>query len=210
MHRIKSVFILLLITTTSFGQQSNLSVTEINTLKDQVKAHSAKTKTILSDFEQFKHLDFLTNDIKTTGRLAFKAPDMVKWEYTEPYQYSILFKNDKLYINDEGKKSDVNINSGGGLFKKINQLIVKSISGNMFDDNEFEISYSQSPNTYIVSFLTKNPELKKYIKEFVLHFSKKDYAVIEVKNVEPTGDYSRIVFNNRKENGTLDDAIFSN
>lgn len=192
-----------------FGQNTAVSSQEIATLKQKVKQKAAKTKTILSDFDQYKHLDFLSNDIKTSGKLAFKAPDIVKWEYLKPYKYSIVFKENKLFINDEGKKSDVNIGSNK-LFKKINQLIIKSVSGDMFDDNEFKISYSQSKTEYIVSFLSKDAELKKYIKEFVLHFSKKDYSVNEVKNIEPSDDYTRIVFKNRKENSTLDNAIFSN
>ena len=58
-----------------------------------------------SDFVQYKHLDFLENDIETSGKLAYKAPGLVKWEYTHPYQYSVIFKKDELLINDGGTKS---------------------------------------------------------------------------------------------------------
>ena len=58
-----------------------MSSAEASILKETVKALSNQTKTITSDFVQFKHLDFLSNDIKSTGKLAFKSPSIVKWEY---------------------------------------------------------------------------------------------------------------------------------
>ncbi|MBQ0741119.1 outer membrane lipoprotein carrier protein LolA, partial [Aquimarina celericrescens] len=82
-----------------------MSIAEINALKEKVKTHAIETKTISSDFTQYKHLDFLSNDIITTGKLAFKTPNMVKWEYIKPFKYSVIFKNETLYINDEGNKN---------------------------------------------------------------------------------------------------------
>ena len=111
---------------------------------------SSKTKTITSDFVQYKHLDFLANDIITKGNLAFKTPDLVKWAYVEPFVYSVIFKNENLYINDEGQKSDVNLSSSK-LFKQLNKLIVNSVKGDMFDENEFDIAYFK--NATIVKFI---------------------------------------------------------
>ena len=118
-------FILILFCTTIMAQ-TPLNDSESKTLIKRVKDKALTTKTILSDFTQYKHLDFLTNDIITNGKLSFKAPDLVKWEYTNPYSYSVIFKNETLYINDEGNKSEVNIGSSK-LFKQLNNLIIKSI-----------------------------------------------------------------------------------
>ena len=123
--------------------------------------------------------------------------------------YSIVFKEGKLLINDEGKKSDVAIGSNQ-LFKKLNVLIVKSISGDMFDDTEFTMNFMQTTGSVIVTFNSKDSELKKYIKQFVLYFNDKSYAVTEVKMIEPSEDYTHIVFKNRKENQIIKDEVFSN
>jgi len=191
------------------AQQAQMSQTEINNFKKKIKAVAENTKTILSDFTQYKHLEFLSNDIKTSGKMAFKAPNLVKWEYTNPYKYSVIFKEDQLLINDDGKKSDVKI-GGSKMFKKLNQLIVNSVSGNMFDNNEFDISYYKTAGFYRVLFTSKDKNLSKYIKQFILHFSKKELTVIEVKMVEPSNDYTQIIFKNRKENIVLKDEVFTN
>lgn len=201
--------VLLLISLHSFGQERVLSPDEIKELKVKVKEKSETTQTIKSDFVQYKHLDFLSNDIKTEGKLAYKSPNLVKWEYTNPYKYSVVFKNNSLLINDDGKKNTINIGSSK-LFEKMNVLIVKSIRGDMFDDAEFDISYHKSKSSYIVRFLLKDIDFKKVIKQFVLHFDMKSYDVTQVKMIEPSNDYTKIVFKNRKLNTPLSDAIFSN
>lgn len=202
-------FFILLFTFNVQAQQTAMSSAEIVNFRQKVETASKSTKTILSDFTQFKHLSFLSNDIKTSGKMAFKAPDLIKWEYIMPFKYSVIFKEDKLLINDEGKKSNVKIGASK-LFKKLNQLIVNSISGNMFDNNEFDIEYYKTVNYSEIVFSSKNKELSKYIKQFVLHFDKDDASVKEVKMIEPSDDFTLIVFKNRKENTILKDAIFTN
>lgn len=189
--------------------QKAMSPQEILEFKTNVKNVAAKTKTISSEFDQFKHMEFLSDDIKTSGKMQFKSPNLVKWSYTKPFQYSVIFKEGKLLINDEGKKSDINIGSNQ-LFKKLNVLIVKSISGDMFDDVEFTMSFTKTDDITKVTFDSKDAELKKYIKQFVLYFDNHNHTVKEVKMVEPSDDYTHIIFKNRKENQTIKDEVFSN
>ena len=187
--------------------QTKMSSAESANLKAKVKAHATTINTLLNDFTQYKHLDFLSNDIVTSGQMAFKSPNMVKWEYTTPFKYSVLFKNETLFINDEGKKSNVNIGSNK-LFKQLNSLIINSIKGDMFDDNEFDIAYFKNEANNEVHFSPKDKEFSKYIKEFNIIFNEEGH-VVELKMIEPSEDYTRIVFNNRSVNTPLSDAIFA-
>lgn len=199
---------LILVTSVSYAQKA-MSLYEVEEFKNNVKDVAANTKTISSDFDQYKHMEFLSNDIKTSGKMQFKASNLVKWSYTEPFQYSVIFKGGKLLINDEGKKSDVNIGSNQ-LFQKLNQLIVKSINGDMFDDMEFAMNFTKTAGNIVVAFDSKDIELKKYIAQFVLHFDTQNFTVKEVIMIEPSEDYTRIVFKNRKVNQTIKDEVFTN
>ncbi len=206
----KFIFILiLLITSFSQAQDVEMSASEISIFKNQIREISKSITTIKADFVQFKHLDFLTSDVETSGNMAFKAPNWVKWEYTNPYEYSVIFKNDLLLINDGGTKSDIKMGSSR-LFKKLNELIINSVTGDMFDDKEFEVSYFKANNYNKIIFKTKNKKLAKLIAIFELHFSKEDGAVLEVKMVEPSEDYTRIVFSNRVVNSEINDEVFTN
>ncbi len=204
MHNILGVFFLLV--SLSYGQ-TKMQQQEIVILKAKVKEQAKQTQTIASDFIQYKHLDFLTDDIVTSGKLAFKAPDLVKWEYVKPFEYSVIFKNENLYINDEGKKSDVNLSSSK-LFKKLNHLIINSVKGDMFNDNEFNIIYYKTGENSDVHFSPKNEKIAKYIKQFQILFNKKG-EVQQIKMVEPSNDYTKIVFENRVLNKKISDAVFA-
>ena len=204
MHKI--IYLLLFITGV-LNAQEKMSTIESNSLKMKVKEQANFTKTISSDFIQYKHLDFLSNDIITSGKLAFKAPNLVKWEYVEPFKYSVLFKDETLYINDEGNKSNFDVGASK-MFKQLNKLIINSIKGDMFDDNEFDIQYYKKNTESEVHFNSKNKEFSKFIKAFYIIFNSKG-EVVEVKMIEPSDDYTKIVFNNKIINKTLPDAIFT-
>ncbi|GHC42375.1 outer membrane lipoprotein carrier protein LolA [Ulvibacter litoralis] len=206
----KYLFILVLVcSSVLFGQEVTMNASEIIAFKKQVQTTASATKTITSDFVQYKHLDFLDNDIETSGKLVFKSPDLVKWEYTNPYQYTVVFKEDQLLINDGGTKSNVDIGSSK-LFKKLSELIVNSVKGTLFDTADFDVSYLKTNGENKVIFTPKDKKMAGYIASFELLFTKEDATVTEVKMVEPSEDFTRIVFTNRIVNSNVNDAVFTN
>lgn len=191
------------------AQETAMNASEIAAFKGKVIASAKTTKTIKTDFVQYKHLDFLADDVKTSGKMVFKVPNLVKWEYTNPYQYSVIFREDQLLINDGGTKSKVDIGNSK-LFKKLNQLIVNSVKGNMFNDSDFTVSFYKSSKYNKAVFIPKDKKIASYIASFELLFNKNDAQVFEVKMVEPSQDFTRIVFSNRTLNSTINDSVFSN
>lgn len=191
-----------------FSQEQKMSASEITSFKATVEKEAKNIKSLKTDFVQYKHLDFLSKDIETSGKMYFKQPNLLNWQYTKPYQYSIVFKNNKVYINDQGNKSTVDAKSK--MFEKINKLIVGSVSGNMFDDKEFTITYFKNKDFNIVKLTPKTAAIKKYINQIDLHFPMSDTTVSEVKLTEPSGDFTRIVFKNKQLNAKIDDSIFTN
>ncbi|MCG2610956.1 outer membrane lipoprotein carrier protein LolA [Flavobacterium sp. SM15] len=200
--------LLFLLQLSLFAQEQKLTSAEINEFKSSVEKETKNIKSLKTDFVQYKHMDFLSKDIETSGKMAFKAPNLLNWQYTKPYQYSIVFKNNKIYINDQGNKSTVDAKSK--MFEKINKLIVGSVSGNMFDDNEFAITYFKTKDVYIAKLAPKTATVKKYIKQVDLYFPMNDPTVSQVKLIEPSGDYTRIVFKNKQINAKVDDSVFNN
>ena len=196
-------------TSIGFAQEQKMSDTEMKAFRQNVSAVSSKIKTLSTDFVQYKHMDFLAKDIETSGRMAFKQPNLLHWQYKKPYSYSITFKNGKILINDEGKKSAMDVGSSK-IFGKLNKLIAGSVSGDMFDDKEFIITYFKTKTNNVARLIPKDAALKKYIKQIELTFNKEDAMVEQVRLVESSDDYTRIVFKNRILNAKIDDSVFSN
>lgn len=210
--KIKNYILLILWCVCSFqtwAQEQKMTENESTVFKQSVFVMSKKIKTLTTDFVQYKHLDFLSKDIETSGKMIFKEPNLLLWQYKKPYSYSIIFRNGKILINDEGKKSAVDIGNSK-LFGKINKLIVGSVSGDLFDDKEFTISYFKNKEQNTAKFIPKDATLKKYIKQIELTFDKEEATVIQVKLLESSADYTKIVLKNKVFNAKVDDASFSN
>ncbi|UGU15784.1 outer membrane lipoprotein carrier protein LolA [Sinomicrobium kalidii] len=199
---------ILILTVTTLQAQTPMTAAEAVSFREKVSERATAVKTITSNFTQRKHLGFLSNDIVSGGKLAFKAPDKVKWEYTEPFEYTVVFRDEMLYINDSGKKSQVDMGSSK-MFGTLNDLIVKSIRGDMFDDNKFSITYFKKEKRNEVRFSPKDESFKKHISAFLITFDTNG-DVTGIKMTEPSGDYTHITFSNRTVNQPLDDAIFTN
>jgi outer membrane lipoprotein-sorting protein len=208
-RKYRIVLVLLMINFTLFAQEQKMTDGEIIAFKQTVNAVSQKTQTLTTDFVQYKHLDFLSKDIETSGKLFFKEPNLLKWQYKKPYNYSIIFKNGKILIDDQGKKSAVDIGNSK-IFSKINKLIIGSVSGNMFDDKEFDISFYKTKANNITRLLPKDAALKKYIKQIELTFDIQDATVVQIKLIESSDDYTRIVLKNKTLNAKIDDSQFTN
>jgi len=191
-----------------FAQEQKMSGAEATAFKNAVNATAKSTKTLTTDFVQYKHMDFLSKDIETLGKMSFKAPSMLLWQYTKPYQYSVVFKNNKISINDAGKKSAMDMGNSK-MFNKLNKLIVGSVNGDMFDESEFTITFFKTTEFTITRLIPKDAALKKYIKEMELYFDKKN-MVSQVKMTEPSNDYTTIVFKNKVVNAPVPDSVFNN
>ena len=209
MNRLLAFILLPVTSNVVLAQEVAMNASEIEAFKQQVNMLSKNTNTITSDFVQYKHLDFLENDIETKGKLAFKTPGLVRWEYTDPYEYSVVFKEDKLLINDGGTKSNVDIGNSE-MFKKLNNLIVNSVKGTLFNGDDFLITYTKTKDFNKATFVPKDKKMAQYIASFELLFNTKDGTVKEVKMIEPSADFTRIVFSNRVLNGPVSDAVFTN
>lgn len=188
--------------------QTKMTDDEAKRLKQKVELQAEKTKDLSADFIQEKQMEFLDKPIKGKGILHYKKPALVKWSYTEPYQYTVLFKDKAIYTESDGAENRIALN-GNKLFEQLSKLIVNSVNGNLFDDDLFTINFFEEKGIPMVKFYPKDSDLAAYIKELVLYFSA-DGDVERVKTVEPSGDYTTLRFINKKRNTSISDEVFSN
>lgn len=181
-----------------------MSEAEIRAFKEAVRKAAAETETLTADFTQQRHSRYLARPAESKGSLSFQNPGRVLWKYTSPSAYSVLFRENKMYVNDAGKKKDMN---AGKRLEKLNKLIAGSVTGDMFDAPEFVFSYARSGEKTLVRLVTREASLKKYIREIELTFQ--NNTVSEVKMTEPSEDYSRIILRNKVVNGRIDPAVFT-
>jgi outer membrane lipoprotein-sorting protein len=202
---------LLLAATPAMAQADRKKMTdaEIASLQQSVAAAAKNIKSLTADFTQYKHMDFLTKDMESTGKLVFKQPDKMLLQYKKPYNYSESYINGKIHINDDGKKKDYDIGNSD-VYRTVNKLIIGSVSGSLFNTGEFEVSYYKVGSNAVAVFVPHDPNLKKYMGRIELTFSPADASVTQVKIQDSETDFTRIVFKNRATNGQVEDDVFRN
>lgn len=200
--------ILFAVVACSAKSQTIMSDQQIKTLESKVKSLAKSTHSIQADFIQKKHIDFLTNDVVSRGVMYYKSTQKLKWKYTHPFLYEVIFNKNILFINDNGNKDKIDL-SQNKMFKSLNELLLKSINGDFFDAERFTFKYYNTASRFKVIFTPIDKKMKNVISTFEVFFDKQSYRVMEIKMNENQTDYSLISFVNQKFNTTISDAQFT-
>lgn len=177
-------------------------------ISEQIQKFSNQLTTIQSEFTQVKRLHFLEADLESSGKFWFQAPDKVRWEYLEPYNYIVILNEGKLNLISESSENQIDMRSND-IFEQINALIITAVSGNIFNNSNYTVNVFENDSFFKIELKPQSSSISMMIEMMELYFNKKDYSMSKIKMIEPTSDYSMISFINSKYNGSLPDNIFT-
>ncbi len=192
----------------STNAQDFYPMKDIASFKENLQKSANTTETIDSDFTQYKFLSFLSEEIESEGHLSFKKDNKIRWEYTSPFSYLILLNDSKLKIVDDEDESNFDLSSNK-TFQRINDMIISSVQGNVLDESMYNFQFKENKDAFYVVLTPIEEEMTEYISAIHLYFDRNDYSVNKVKMLEQSGDYTTIVFRNKKLNMELKDELFS-
>jgi outer membrane lipoprotein-sorting protein len=192
-----------------FAQHTSYTiVTDTATFKQQFVTASQKVNTIKSDFVQEKNLSMLSEKITSKGKFWFKKDNMVRMEYSQPFQYLMILNKNDIYIKD-GQKENIISTKSNKLFQQINQIMVDCVKGTAFSNKDFSIKVFQNNTGYLIEMSPLNKTLKEMFKNINVTVDKKQYAVNAIEMLETSGDNTIITFTNKEINSSLPDALFT-
>jgi outer membrane lipoprotein-sorting protein len=210
-QRFTALFILLqllLILHPGAAQNKPMDASSAEFLKNRVKEVAQTTRTISCDFIQEKEMGMIAEKITSRGKFYLKKEKMLRWEYLQPFSYLIVIKNDQIFIRDEQKVNQFNVQSNK-VFLEINRVILGSIQGTLLtDEQNFKATFFENPTQWVVKLKTLAPKLKESLSEIVLYFDRKDFTVSRLDMNEPGGDCTRIIFTAKKLNQPIADEKF--
>lgn len=210
MNKILSTFLTIIIfSCIALAQDDSFKiVSDLDKTMSDLQKLSENSKSIQSPFIQEKRLSFLTEDIISKGSFYFQSPNKLRWEYSEPFSYIIVFNDKNILIKDGDKQSSFDTESNK-MFSEINNMMIGTIQGNLFTDSErFNVKYFENANQYLLELDPKLQEMKSMISLIKIYIDKKDISVSKIKMIESSGDYTSIKFTNRKLNQNIDAEIF--
>jgi outer membrane lipoprotein-sorting protein len=161
---------------------------------------------ISADFVQEKHLPILARPLVSNGRLFYRRPDSLRWEYISPVQ-NILLMHDgdaKRFVqSDQGLVEDASVRM------QAMQFVMPEISGwlaGRFQDNPLFNASLDGVNKILM--VPKDAGMARFIQRIELLMSDRPGVIEEVLIFESDDAFTRMVFSNTQVNPVLDDRLF--
>ncbi|WP_426669434.1 outer membrane lipoprotein carrier protein LolA [Mucilaginibacter sp. McL0603] len=183
-------------------------IAELPKFKEQFAVIAKKTETITSDFVQEKNLSMLSEKIVSKGKFWFKKDNMLRMEYSKPFEYLMILNKDNMYIKDGQKENKVSTKSSK-LFQQINKITIDCIQGTVFSNPDFRTKAYENKNSYLIELTPADKALKEFFKAINVIIEKNGYEVTTIEMDENSGDNTIIRFTNREINTPIPDAIFA-
>jgi len=193
----------------SSGQVKALPAADADMVKKSISDAARSTTSLESGFIQTKELSVIKEQIVSKGTFYLKKTRLLRWEYTDPFAYLIIFNKDRIYVKDEDKENHINIQSNK-VFREVNNILIGAIQGTLLQDTRnFQCSIFDQHDQFRALLVPVNQKLRETISEITLYFSKSDYTVEKLVMREASGDYTRIEFVSKKINQLIPDEKFA-
>lgn len=208
-----AAFLFLLVSSvaaTMFAQTPKGFSAVVNTASLQSSlANSAKsTQTISSDFSQVKHMKMMNDKVNSKGKFYFKREDKIRIEYTNPFQYLLVMSGGQIMVRDENKTNKINTRNSKTM-QSVNKVMMDCMRGTVFGNKDFAVKAFENKAQYMMQLTPANSSMKSLFARIDVYIEKADNSVSKLVMNENGGDYTEMVFNNRKINTALADALFS-
>jgi len=170
---------------------------------------SEEAQTLQSPFVQEKHMSFLTEPLLSEGQFVFAQPDKLRWAYTKPYIYTIVFNGKTISINDGSQTTAFNIQENP-LFAEVNEMMLGLVQGKLIaQSQQFDVQYLQNSKIYKLIFTPRKKEMRDMLSSIEMIIDKTDGTAQTIRMNEQNDDFTLIKFKAYKINEKLPEGTFS-
>ena len=186
-----------------------LSPAEQNALIAKINKAAAEMKSMSCGFTQTKYISLLSDKMVSEGKMYYRQPDKLRWEYTSPYQYQFVFNGKKVFMGNKTKKDVIDAQSNK-IFREIARIMISTVTGKALSNTaDFKIEVSDEKALWQVTLVPKKKELREMFSKIVLLFNKSNLMISEIDIYEKNNDRSNIKLKNISTNATINEALFN-
>ncbi|MDR1653304.1 MAG: outer membrane lipoprotein carrier protein LolA [Prevotellaceae bacterium] len=174
---------------------------------EQIASSAGAMKSMVCNFVQTREISVLNQKIVSNGKMYYRAGNMLRWEYTSPYNALIINGKKTAMKNKDGKTA---VSSGMSyLFKGISDIMLNGISGkNLTDKKRFNVEMYLAEGACKVVLMPKQAQMKRAFTEISIVFNTKHYLADKVIIKEAGGNITTIELTDKQINTKIDDSIF--
>jgi len=199
---------LLLAFSSSMFSQTKLSLEQQKQIIDRIDKAASGMKSMQCDFVQTKSMKLLKRDMQSKGVMYFKQPNLLRWQYTSPYDYIFILNNNKVGISSVKSSKTIDVQKNK-MFRQITNIILKSITGGgLKSSTDFQIEIYNSSTGYFAKMYPKKKEVKQIYDVIEIYFNQELTMVSGVKMYEKTGDVTMVSLDNVRYNLSINEELF--
>ena len=185
-----------------YGQKTEQEIIE------KINSEAMKLASMQCEFVQTKKVVLLNDRMVSKGKMFYKQPNKLRWEYTTPYTYVFVLNGSKISLG-KNQKDVIDVNQSK-VFKEIASIMMNSVVGKCLSDKKsFKTTIKASNSEYIATLIPRTKEIKRLFNTIILHFDKQQSFVIRIELIEKNGDTTTIDLKNIKKNNPVNDQVFS-
>ena len=185
-----------------FGAPSFAQTAQEKAAFDKIVSATRSIKSMTSDFTETKHLKMLTEDVVTTGKLWYKSPSYMRWEY-DSRNYGVLNPKGSYMVKDGQRNGAL---SRG--FGQTGKMVTSLMSGLSQDLKDYSVTYSKSGNLLTVTAVPVSPRMKSMVESVIMVFDIPS-STIKSFEIRSSSGYTLITFSNLKKDSELDMQLFN-
>lgn len=171
----------------------------------QISAMSKNTISLKCDFIQEKSSSMLSEKLISKGCMYFKTPNSLRWEYREPNQLVLIFKDEHFLI----KSNDGVTTNANRIFKEISKLIIDLMNGEeLSNNNNFKSDFYTNGHTLWIKMTPKKKQIEQMFSLVELYIDSRTGKAEQIVMHEASGDNTTIHFVNVKRNAIFDNSVF--
>lgn len=177
----------------------------------QVEESSKNVSTLAGEFTQKNRIKLFKQVLTSTGKLYFRAPRQIRWEYREPDPSTLVLDGQKATLVTPGAAPKVfDLEHDATLRAIFDQLLLWLGPGSLAQARaDYEVAAGGSAAAPSLA-LTPKPTspVAKAFQKIELHLDGKSWLLRSILLIEKNGDEKEIIFTRLQRNAKIPDAAF--
>jgi outer membrane lipoprotein-sorting protein len=173
---------------------------------EEIGDQAGDIRAVKARFVQEKHLEMLDNPLISKGELYFRAPDSLRWEYTDPVKSILLMNRDRIRQYAMGEDG-MAARQGRDLeaMRVFLEQVGQWLRGG-FDKNTAFAADLKKGQRVVLTPVDKN--ISAVIEKIELQLTDTPGVIESAFIYEDETSYTRIVFHDTRINPKIADSVF--
>ena len=168
---------------------------------ERISKGSLSMKTMRCDFRQVRILPLMDEPQESTGKMLYREPSAIKWEYKEPFQYSLVIDGDLISIDTQEGTTELS-GEAGRMFRGMAGIMLGSMSGDYLKESRtFQVAVTEEEGEWIVLLIPQRRDLKRIYSMITMVFDPDTSLLKRLTMTEQGGGSTEITISNVSING---------